>query len=441
MRWSSLVTVMDAPTRQVLMHRLWSLAAGAVMILLVPWWLAPAEQGYYYTFQSLVALQVFFELGFNQVLVQMASHETEHARLGDGAADAREHDARLASLLQMSRRWSSGAAILFGLSVGAGGTLFFAHNGQLPASHWLTAWWLVVAGVAANVWLAPALAIREGGGDIGPVARLRLRQSIAGYVLMWIGLGLHAGLLAIALVPLTAAIATAASIHADPRLSALQRAFRKDGAASIAWQREVLPMQWRIALSWASGYLIFQALTPLLFAHQGAIEAGRVGLAMAVFNAVFAVSSSWSTAVQPRLGACIARRDRAELDRLFRAAARRSLSAAVLATLAVLIAVELIGPLLPAVRSRLASTGVLLCLAVATIANTWINAAAGYMRAHKEEPLTPQALCTGVLMLLVLELGSRQSALHAMALYALVTVGVAVPWVARLFLSYQRRTA
>jgi len=37
--------------------------------------LTPSEQGYYYTFNSLVALQIVFELGFSFVILQLAAHE------------------------------------------------------------------------------------------------------------------------------------------------------------------------------------------------------------------------------------------------------------------------------------------------------------------------------------------------------------------------------
>ena len=62
------------------------------MVLLVPFFLADAEQGYYYTFASLLALQIFFDLGMNQVILQLVvainhadaqSTDTLYARLDE----------------------------------------------------------------------------------------------------------------------------------------------------------------------------------------------------------------------------------------------------------------------------------------------------------------------------------------------------------------------
>ena len=44
-----------------LLFRGWSIVAGTATIFLLPLWLSPIEQGYYYTFGSVLALQVFFE--------------------------------------------------------------------------------------------------------------------------------------------------------------------------------------------------------------------------------------------------------------------------------------------------------------------------------------------------------------------------------------------
>ena len=44
-------------------------------VLLIVHFLTPAEQGYYYTLWSLVALQSVFELGFSFVILQVAAHE------------------------------------------------------------------------------------------------------------------------------------------------------------------------------------------------------------------------------------------------------------------------------------------------------------------------------------------------------------------------------
>src|ERR1700735_369594 len=66
---------LDRAIAFTVMARFWSATAGLMTVLLIARFLTPKEQGYYYTFSSLVALQIVFELGFSFVVLQLASHE------------------------------------------------------------------------------------------------------------------------------------------------------------------------------------------------------------------------------------------------------------------------------------------------------------------------------------------------------------------------------
>jgi len=49
-----------------------------VSVILVVKYLTGVEQGFYYTFGSIVAIQVFFELGLNGIITQYVAHEASH---------------------------------------------------------------------------------------------------------------------------------------------------------------------------------------------------------------------------------------------------------------------------------------------------------------------------------------------------------------------------
>src|SRR5579872_3688174 len=81
--WMRRVLGVDRAIGFTVLARLWSSSAGLVTIALIARFLSPAEQGYYYTFGSLVALQVVFELGFSFVILQLASHERAELSIVD----------------------------------------------------------------------------------------------------------------------------------------------------------------------------------------------------------------------------------------------------------------------------------------------------------------------------------------------------------------------
>ena len=412
------------------------------MVVFVPVWFSRVEQGYYYTFASLLALQVFFELGVNQVVMQVVGHEAAHLTQGPGGMleGPPRHLGRLASVVRLLHRWYLAAGLLFALVVGVAGSVFFRHQGELAAAQWQAVWALLVAGTAVNLYLSPMLAVLEGCGRVGEVARLRLAQSIIGYLLMWLGLALGMGLWAMPAVPLAAAAYTIYWLRTQPHPLAGLAAHRPaDASHAVDWRTEVLPFQWRIALSWISGYFIFQLFTPLAFARQGAEAAGRLGIALSIFTALLTLGMSWVNARLPAFAGHIARGERGELDALFSAVLKRSLAFTAAACALVLAAVAALHALGVSGVERIAPLPVLACLAAVTVANTFVSAAATYMRAHKEEPMLPVSIVTGVLVLAAAWFGSRQGVLPMMALYAAVTLLVALPWTARLFGRYRGR--
>ena len=91
------------------------------------------------------------------------------------------------------------------------------------------------------------------------------------------------------------------------------------------------------------------------------------------------------------------------------------------------------------VASRIASVPVLACLSVVTLVNCFIFAAAGYMRAHMEEPMLGVSVVAGLATLLTALLGVEFGVLSMMFFYALVVSLIALPWTVWLFLGYYRR--
>ena len=54
---------------------------GVVSVFFITSFLTGVEQGFYYTFGSILALQVFFELGLTGIMTQYVAHEASHLTL------------------------------------------------------------------------------------------------------------------------------------------------------------------------------------------------------------------------------------------------------------------------------------------------------------------------------------------------------------------------
>ena len=439
-RWRA-IAGLDFHVLLTLLFRGWAVVAGGATIFLLPLWLSPTEQGYYFTFASILALQIFFELGLNQIVMQLVSHEVAHlTETADGRLTGKDaHLGRLSSLARLISRWYGVAAILFALIGGVVGAVFFEQKGTEPLSVWIGIWIVLVGATAANLWLSPGLAVMEGCGKVGQVARLRLVQSVLGYAFLWAALLSGAGLWAATAVPIVSAVCTRywLKVHGNMLRWLSSRAIVVKN--QLSWRADVLPLQWRIALSWASGYLIFHLFTPMVFSHHGAIEAGKLGMALTVFSAISTIGMSWVNAKAPNFTKHIARGERRELNILFRGVFLRSTLVIALSSASVVLVAwsfNLIG-----VRQlmRITSPSVLAVLAIVTTVNSMVFAMAVYMRAHREEPMLTQSIFVGLMVACAVYIGSIYGVLVMMLSYMFIINFVSFPWTVVIFLRYYRR--
>jgi hypothetical protein len=432
----------DIQVFSTLLFRGWGVIAGVGTTILLPLFLSPTEQGFYYTFTSVLALQVFFELGLNHVLTQLAAHSAAHLKLTpNGRLDGDPRSLRaIHSLLKLSQRWNAVMATLFVAVLLAGGTYFFDSRGTLPVEEWIGAWVALSIATAINLMLSAQLAVCEGIGDIADVARLRLKQSLIGNVILWAFLMLGQGLNSAVAVPLTSAVLTAWWLWRRHSLRGIRLEMARNpyaGSGDYDWFRDIFPLQWKIALSWVSGYIIFSFMTPLVFAIQGPVVAGRLGLALTIFSAISIVGISWVSAKVPVFAAHIARHERPALNALFDQQFWRSITFTIICCLVMVMTLLIVGHFLPQAADRLPTFLSVLMLSVVTLANTMIFAMAIYMRAHKKEPLLAQSLVTALLIGIGISIAAPFSLQAIITVYTFITLFISLPWCALLYANYR----
>jgi hypothetical protein len=409
----------------------------------LPIWLSPSEQGFYYTFGSILAIQVFFELGLNQIIMQLVSHEVAQLH-EDESGQLTGHVAhldRVASIVELTNRWYAVAAILFAVVCGVLGIFFFHQKESDLRVSWLLVWIILVGITSVNLWISPKLAVMEGCGKVGHVARLRLMQSVIGYVIFWLALYFGAGLWVAFLLPLAAAVFSSYWLrYRAPQLRTFSyRKYSPDN--QVNWRGDILPLQWRIGLSWASGYLIFSLFTPMVFINQGAIAAGQLGIALAIFASISTVGISWISAKAPNFVMLIAHGQRKELDLLFKQLIIRSTMLIALCCMGFLVVLQYLSYINLSIVHRIAPLEVLSLMAITTIVNSLIFGMATYMRAHREEPMLAQSIVVGLLTATAVYLGSNYGVFVMMFLYMAITIIIALPWTVLLFIRYRRRRA
>lgn len=381
-----------------LLFRCIQVTAGFLTIPLILLFLTPTEQGYYYTFLGIAALQSFLELGFAIVITMFAAHEWHHLSLSreKGITGPPEALSRLSSLGKIVFRYFSIAAgifLVFALAVG-----YLTVDGE-PGAALLQTWaplGVYLALTAIVFWLTPVLNIIEGCNQVAAVAKFRSCQVLISYAVMWAALAAGAKLWALPVLAAcqVVAIATYLGILQKPFLRLFQM---PAGGPRIDWKQDLLPMQWRIGVQGLFSYFSFPFYTTFAFWTLGAVTAGRVGLTLQLVSGIQMLGLVAISARGAEFGLLAAAGRRSEL--LQRCKNATALAAAiVLAGFAALTA-GLWGArrLFPEIGGRVLGIDVTLVLALGVLATLPVQGIALFLRAHKVERLTLVGLVSGVL--------------------------------------------
>ena len=432
----------DRAVAYTLASRGWQIIAGLITIIFIGHYLSPIQQGFYYTFSSILALQVFFELGLTYVILQFASHEKARLewtllRTLDGSEPAKE---RLSQLLHLSLRWYGIAALLMIVFIIPTGFILFGKSPDAAhAGKWQFAWFWLVITTGSALFMSPVFAILEGCGLVADIARLRTTQDITAYLMFWLALFLGAGLLA---VPVLQTIRVVISFlwllrHYRSFIGALTRP--KDSTVPLSWWNEIWPMQWRIALSWISGFFIFNLFNPILFAYFGAAEAGKMGMSLSIAGALNLMSMTWVNTKIPMFGQLVALKKFAELDRLFFGMLKFALVVSMAGGSVLMLILSLLRKYHVPLSERVLDPipfGLLLATAVV---NVIVFSEAAYLRAYKEEPFLLNSLVGAIISALVCYVFGRSYGAIGMAYgYFGVTLLVGLTWATWVFRSKRK---
>jgi hypothetical protein len=422
---------LDGAVAYTFLARIVNIVGSTGKVLLIVRFLSPVEQGYYYTLLSLVSLQMVFELGFSFVIQQLAAHECIHLEINaDGSVTGdRVAHARLASALQLSLRWYTLAAAAMGLILAPLGIVFFARHaapGTVQVA-WLRPWLTAVIASAMGLWCMPFYSFLEGCGQVRAVAAMRLRQATASVALAWAAMLLHHGLYSPALVIVGQTGTGLAFVAMHHRLLAglLRHPARE---AAIQWTREVLPFQWRIAVSWMCYYFTAQIFIPILFSLRGPVEAGQMGMSLSITGYMTSLVLPWISTKATPFGRMIARREFQGLDRMFLRTLGQSLAVFSVIALAACSVAALLPAVAPRLAMRMVSPQLFAILVLAAGANCVVQSLAILLRSFKREPFFTQSLAVASLTLMLAVLTAPRWGNTGVTLsYLSATAGIGLP--------------
>ena len=417
-----------------LLSKMWSFGAGPITAILIAFKFTPQLQGYYYTFGTLLSLQVFVELGLGTVIIQFASHEWSKLSLTNKGEINGNSDAliRLGNLFMIGIKWYLIGALILFLGLSFGGIYFFTTS-QNDSVKWVLPWLSLCLFTGLSISIVPIWSILEGCNQVSKLYTYRFFQGLITSISMWVALFFGAELWTTSVSGIMTLIFGGIFIR-QKYWNFFKSLIRNsiDGE-QLTWRKDVLPMQWRIAVSWISGFLAFGIFTPVLFKYQGSVIAGQMGMTWTVIGVISALSAAWISPKVPRFGILIAQKKYIELDSFFWKVTKISITVSVIAGVIIGVIVYLLNyfnnPLTQRFASRMLLPLPLSIFILAQIISTLSTPFSAYLRAHKKEPLMVISLIYGVLIGLSTFILGRYSSVLAVAIGYLVCNILIIPFI------------
>lgn len=368
-----------------LLNQVFKVFAGPVLLVFIPLYLNPIEQGYWYTFMSIAALAIFADLGFSNIVLQFSAHEFAYLKFSEAGIieGYQEHLNKLASFFRFSITWLLKVTLVVFPLIIIGGYIF------LDSKHENIEWsgpWLIYSLFSAIVFMnSIILSFFEGCNSVKVIQLIRLKITAISTTINLFCLYMGLGLYSIAASLFTSALVGLFLIYNNYKKTILQllEISRKD---YYDWRKQFFSLIWRYAISWCSGYFIFQLFVPIAFKFHGPEFAGKIGISIAMWTAGFGIASSWITAITPKINMYISEKKWSELDRLFHTNLKKSMMTMIAGGAGFILFFYLFENHL-ALFKRILPIESMSILFICWICQLYINNWAIYLRGHKKEPL------------------------------------------------------
>jgi len=344
-----------------------------------------------------------------------------------------KYKSRLSSLLHFSVKWYLFFASLLLIALMIIGFVFFRRYDTTGGMvSWLIPWLLLSIGTGANLIVSPVIAFIQGLGKVKEIAKIQLVLLFFRLAIIWGGLICGAKLYVMGISSLVAAIISALII-AIVYKKLLVSIWKTEVVEKVLYSKEIFPYQWKIALSWISGYFIFQLFNPVLFATEGAVVAGQMGMTLAALNGIQSLSIAWITTKVPLFSGLIAQKKYTTLDNIFNKTLKQSALINFCALCFLMLIIFLIryfnfeigGKLF---GNRFLNYLPLFLMMVPIFLNQIITAWATYLRCHKKEPFLINSIVGGILCALsTILLGKYFGVIGVTLGYCLITILI-FPW-------------
>ena len=386
----------------------WHLISGPIMLLLIPFYLTPEQQGYWYLFGSIAALSTFADLGFSNIVLQFSAHEYAFLEINsEGYLLGTESNLKkISSFFKFVIIWLRNICSVSFPIIVCVGVIFLARDKVL--SIYLLPWLIYALGSLINFFNNTILSFLEGMNQISKIQKTKFIVAFFNTLIIAAGLLLQINIYSLSFGMLLSSSFMFFTIFKTYG-KIVKQMWKESKTFSYPWKKEILPLFKKYILSFVSGYFLFQIYTPLMHLFHGAEYSGKVGITMSLVTAAFQLANIFIYTITPQINMLIEKKDWKMLDNLFRNRLLLSLCSYIFLWGCFAIFVyffadfAFIPHILPRFLSYKGISILVFCYFIQLFVNSW----AVYLRGHKQEPYWLTGIFAAVWVFLLTSLAGK----------------------------------
>jgi O-antigen/teichoic acid export membrane protein len=408
----------------LLINKTWLAIKGPISIYFILRYLTADDQGLWYTFLSLGALSTFAELGFTSIITQFISHEfaflAEKKGLLTGSQTKLD---KIISLIRFSIKFYSAIIPIAILILILVGYYYFDENWKKIYFTW------TIFSIVGGITLFSSLfqAIYQGLDKVKETQINILLGSIIMSLFNWILLYLNCSIWALVLGNALGLVVMSFLLYfTAPQL--WKQIFIHKLSSKHKWGSKIIDLQWKYALSWASGVFIFSLYVPIINKLDGAVLAGKFGITYTVLSAIQGVAFSWLTAKIPKLNVFVALNNSKMAHETFTKSKLIGFLILIILSVLFCLSIFLLQDLM-IFKNRFLSLSQTILLVIYFIESYIIGSGAILIRAYKQEPYYNFSIATAIFIFVnTILCVSFFSLTIALLVQVIVTAIFFIPW-------------
>jgi len=297
----------------ILINRLFSLIRGPITAFILISCLSQYEQGIWYTFTSTGALTVFAELGFTQIILQFVSQEFALLSINNGVIYGEKYLLdKFFSLIRYSFKFYLLIVPFAIIILSITGIFIFSKENFII----LIAWFIYSLSGGLTLFVFLFQSIYTGLNEVANVNKVIFKYNFIIMIVTWVLLLLGVGVFSLSIGWIAGNIASLVFLYMLNSKFWKQVLFYKI-EKYYSWKSEIIPLQWKYAVGFISGYFVYQLYVPVVYKVDGNILSGQLGLTLILIGVMRSISDTFMAANYPRLNMIVAQKDEKAVYSLF----------------------------------------------------------------------------------------------------------------------------